>query len=241
MNCCFGRLKLSFTTLLKIHLPNCFNFSAESPKLFWKHSFFKKLLKTPLDIWKTLLTFLEKLFVRIPKKFWPNFLKFFTGSFERTNLFYYFWRKDYFWRKEKLLKSLLKRTHEKPNFHHSIKENVENKILFENDFLKMFLLDTKTAVLRDLPKTSAKYPIFISFIVPKRENSLFGEAFPQTFLWRHREHFCQRCKKHNKRQKLFAENINYFRKMSQKDEWWNFTKNTALTKKLHRARKRQFW
>ena len=139
MNCCFGRLKLSFTTLLKLHLPNCFNFSAESPKLFWKYSFSKKLLKTPLDIWKTLLTFLEKIFVRIPKKFWPNFLKFFPGSFETTN----FSPKDYIWRKEKLLKSLLKKTHEKPNFHHSIKKNVENKFLVENAFLKLFLWTRK--------------------------------------------------------------------------------------------------
>ena len=139
MNCCFGHVKINFTTLPITLSPNCFNFFAQSPQVLKKHSFSKKLLTIPLDIWKTLLTFLRKTFVGNPKIFWHKFLKFFPGSFERTNLS----PKDHFWRKEKLLKSLLKKTHEKLNFHHSIKKNVENKFLVENAFLKLFLWTRK--------------------------------------------------------------------------------------------------
>ena len=139
MNCCFGHVKLNFTTLPITLSPNCFNFFAQSPQTLKKHSFSKKLLTVPLDIWKTILTFLRKTFLRNPKIFWLNFLKFFPGSFERTNLS----PKDYIWRKEKLLKSLLQKTHQKPNFHHSIKEKVENNFLVENAFLKLFLWTRK--------------------------------------------------------------------------------------------------
>ena len=196
----------------------------------------KKLLTIPLDIWKTLLTFLKKTFVGNPNLFWLNFLKFFPGSFERTN----FSPKDHFWRKEKLLKSLLKKTHEKPNFDHSIKKIVENKLLVENAFHKMFLWTRKLQFWETCGKHPPNIRIFFSFNVQKRENSLFAKKFHQTFLWTHRKHFSQRCEKHNKPQKYFAESPSFFQKLSQFDDWWNFTKNINLTENLHRARKRNF-
>ena len=116
----------------------------------------KKLLTIPLDIWKTLLTFLKKTFVGNPKLFWLNFLKFFPGSSERTNLS----PKDHFWRKEKLLKSLLKKKLTKNRT--SITQL--KKMLKINFSLKMLSSNCSSGQencsLRDLLETSIKYPNF---------------------------------------------------------------------------------
>ena len=133
----------------------------------------KKLLTIPLDIWKTLLTFLKKTFVGNPNLFWLNFLKFFPGSFERTN----FSPKDHFWRKEKLLKSLLKKTHEKPNFDHSIKKNVENKLLVENAFHKMFLWTRKLQFWATCGKHPPNIRIFFLSMFKKGKTHCLRKSF----------------------------------------------------------------
>ena len=174
--------------------------------------------------------------MRNPKTFWLIFLNLIPGSFERTNLS----PKDYFWREEKLLKNLLKKNSRKVEFPSLKERKFWKRISRWKCFPQNVPLDTKTVVLRDLRKTSSKYPKFFSFSVQKRENSLFGKKFHQTFLWTHRKHFSQRCEKHNKPQKLFAESPSFFQKLSQNDDWWNFTKIINLTEILHRARKRNF-
>ena len=101
-------------------------------------------------------------------------------------------------------------------------------------------LDTKTVKLKILTKIFDKEPIVYLSILQKRKNSLFGENFPQKFLWRHRKHFCQRCKNIGKRQKISVESPEFFQKMSNNDDWWNINKKFSFTRKLHRTREKPF-
>ena len=228
MNCCFVHVKLNFTTLPVTLLPICFNFSAESPKLFWKHSFSKKLLKTPLDIWKTLLTFLEKIFVRIPKKFWPNFLKFFPGSFERTNLS----SKDYIWRKEKLLKSLLKKLMKSRISSTQLKKMLKIKFSLKMISSKCSFWTRKLQFWETCQKNPPNIRYSFLSMFKKGKTHCLGKCFLRRSSRDIENIFVRDAKNIINATNISLKVLSFFQKMSQNDDWWNFTKKYCFDEKF---------
>ena len=175
--CSIGHVKLDFTTLPRTLLPNCFNFSAQSSHMIKKQFSSKKnsskfLWTSRKHIWHS----------------WGNYLweiRNHFGSFSRKNFRDFgrmnFSAKDYFWRKEKLLKSLRKKTHKKLNFYRSFKEKeiVENKFFKKNQIV---FFGTETAVFTDVPKTSTKEPKLFLSVFQKVKNTFFAEKFTQMFF-----------------------------------------------------------
>ena len=133
------------------------------------------------------------------------------------------------------------RTHKKLNFYRSIKEkeNVEKKFFKKNQIV---FFGTETAVFTDLPKTSTKEPKCFLSVFQKVKNTFFlRKNLLRCFFWRHRKRFCQRCEKLGETPKVFRRWSYFFSRMPENDDWLNITQKFFRTKKLHRARKKQFW
>ena len=182
------------------------NSFADSPRRLKKHFFSKKnSSKLPMDrtggkhFWHSGANYLWE----IRKQFGTS-PDVFTRILKKTICS----PKNFFRRKEKLLKTLLMIYNEKLNFHCQTKKLLKTNFPIE-DIPRIVPLDTKTAVLRKLSKTSAKEPNFFLTLFQKRSR-LTEENFLQTFLWRHRKHFSQRFLKIIlKCQKFFNERLEF--------------------------------
>ena len=237
-NCCFGRVKLNFTTLLKLLLPNCFNFFAESLKMFRKHSSCKKSPQFLLWTGQVESTFKipGNWILRNPKIFRHIFSIFIPGFSSRTNFF----PKDYCWRKDKLSKDPLKTSHDKMNFHHSIKENVENKFLVEIDFLKKFLW-TRTLQFWE---SCRKHPLIIriSFLslFQKGKTHRLGKSLPRRSSGDIENNFVRDAENKINARNFSPKVLFVFKNVS---KWWlmELYKKYCFDKKFAKSRKKQFW